>query len=884
MDVIIRQYARAVLYIGLYTEYNYLNSGVREMSGKRDFFISYNKADQQWAEWIAAVLEGKGYSTYIQAWDFCPGGNFVLDMQNASGDSERFIAVLSDAYMNSEYCQPEWAAAFTKDPNGKKRLLIPVRVSDIRPAGLFAAIIYIDLFGKNEKEAENTLIEGIATADIPRDRPSSFPGAAATAAKVRFPGSLPFHNLPYIRNIYFTGRAQILDDMNTAFKIENNVSLTQSLTAMGGLGKTQLAVEYAYRHAPEYDCIWWVLAENDSTVLADYKRFAVRKELLKPEQQDPDIIIATVLDWLDNNSDWLFIYDNAGEITGTTPWWPRNNKGHILITTRNRKIQIGKHLDVSLFSEEEAVGFLIKRTEFNDVPGAELLSRRLGYFPLALEQAAAYMKVNNDIQYADYLALLEEYGLEVLDDIDGVTHYDKSIRATLTISIDKIESEASKQLLYMCAYVASDNITPEMFADNRALLPVLLGGELSDALKSNRIWKELTQYSLLKKQETNGYSMHRLLQAVVRDRLHENPEWARYCLDILKSTYKFSYDAQDKFLLLSPHVEAFYGSAHEYLTDDESQAELALLCSTAGFGNYNLGNYAGALEWFEKDLAISEKVLGIEHPSTATTCNNIASVYDKQGEYAKALEWYGKALAISEKVLGKEHPSTATTYNNIAMVYSYQGDYAKALEWFEKALTIREKVLGKQHPDTATTYNNIATVYSDKGEYAGALEWYEKAMAIKEKVLSKQHTDTATTYNNMATVYSDKGEYAGALEWYGKALAIREKVLGKEHPDTATTYNNIAGVYADQGDYAKALEWYEKALAICEKALGKEHPNTAKSYNNIAGVYCDQGDYAKALEWYGKALEILEKVLGKQHPNTTLVKANIAALRAAMRE
>ena len=179
------------------------------------------------------------------------------------------------------------------------------------------------------------------------------------------------------------------------------------------------------------------------------------------------------------------------------------------------------------------------------------------------------------------------------------------------------------------------------------------------------------------------------------------------------------------------------------------------------------------------------------------SCGGIIQQYCRgvvaQGDYAKALEYYGKALAIRERVLGTEHPSTATTYNNIAGVYQAQGDYAKALEYYGKALAISERVLGTEHPYTAATYNNIAGVYRAQGDYAKALEYYGKALAISERVLGPEHPDTATTYNNIAWVYSAQGDYAKALEYYGKALAIRERVLGKEHPDTATTYNNMAG-------------------------------------------------------------------------------------------
>lgn len=183
---------------------------------KRDFFVSYNKADKQWAKWIAAVLENtkknedECYTCYLQAWDFRKGDNFVLDMQKALLKSDRMIAVLSKDYLNSEYCQPEWAAAFTKDPSSKKRILIPVRISDVKPDGLLAAINYIDLFGMTEDIAEKALINGVDINDIPRIRPV-FPGMH----REQFPGSASFKNLIPTSSDFSLGGESTLEKTRT---------------------------------------------------------------------------------------------------------------------------------------------------------------------------------------------------------------------------------------------------------------------------------------------------------------------------------------------------------------------------------------------------------------------------------------------------------------------------------------------------------------------------------------------------------------------------------------------------------------------------------------------------------------------------------------------
>ena len=128
---------------------------------KRDFFVSYNGADSQWAEWIAWQLEAEGHSVIVQAWDFRPGSNFILEMQRAASESERTIAILSKDYLDSLFTQPEWAAAFTQDPTGEKSTLIPVRVKKCDLKGILSSVVYIDLVDRNETDAKSALIEGI---------------------------------------------------------------------------------------------------------------------------------------------------------------------------------------------------------------------------------------------------------------------------------------------------------------------------------------------------------------------------------------------------------------------------------------------------------------------------------------------------------------------------------------------------------------------------------------------------------------------------------------------------------------------------------------------------------------------------------------------------
>ncbi len=288
--------------------------------------------------------------------------------------------------------------------------------------------------------------------------------------------------------------------------------------------------------------------------------------------------------------------------------------------------------------------------------------------------------------------------------------------------------------------------------------------------------------------------------------------------------------------------------------------------------------YAKAEPMHLRALAIREKVLGTDHLETATSLNNLAGLYENQGAYAKAEPLYLRALAIREKVLGTDHPETATSLNNLALLYNNQGDYSKAKPLYLRALAIKEKVLGPGHPKTATSLNNLALLYENQGDYAKAKPLYLRALAISEKALGPDHPKTATSVNNLAVLYKNQGDYAKVEPLYLRALAIIEKVLGPDHLSTASSLNNLAVLYMHQAAYAKAEPPYLRALAIREKVLGPDHPETATSLNNLAGLYENQGAYAKAEPLYLRALAIWEKVLGTDHPKTATSLNNLAGL------
>ena len=671
---------------------------------QKDFFISYTSQDENWATWIAETLESKGYSTSIQAWDFQAGGSFVNDMHEAIKKCQKIILVLSEKYFKSDYCTAEWENFYADDPIGKDALIIPVRIEDIEPEGLLRARTYIDLHGITEAaEAAKKLLENVDTRCRPRIS-TGFPGPRAS-----FPGELPFNNLPN-RNAYFIGRENVLETIESSFTRNNDVF---AISGLGGIGKTQIAIEYAYRYSGQYNSIWLINAETPDTLFSDLLKFAEVKCGLDAVTATSDIVIEVVRRWTGHNSKWLFIFDNAEEYATLKKYLPQNSagQGKVIITSRNEFWDKtgSKALEVEIFSEAEAIQFLQNRTRIkNDDETAKTLNNVLGALPLALEHAAAYIS-ENEITYKKYIELFGKYKTKLLE--QGLSKNEISVAATWQVSINKINLEAARQLLYMCSYYASENINLDTLILGNENLVEPLRAVVADELEINNIINELRRYSLVSMSDRN-LSIHRLLQESVRHNIGSVTEYIECCFNRINklmhnSNYK-TKEGRDTALLLLPHALAVFNYIE---SSGMEQDEAHNLCFEVAYGLSEFALYTESIKFYQKVISIREKVLGKEHQDTATSYNNIAGVYFSQGDYPKALEWYQKASAIIEKVLGKKHPDTATTYNNIAGVYFSQGHYPKALGWYQKALAIRETELGKEHPDTATTYNNIASVY-----------------------------------------------------------------------------------------------------------------------------------------------------------------------------
>ncbi|MBU1628221.1 toll/interleukin-1 receptor domain-containing protein, partial [bacterium] len=265
---------------------------------KKDFFISYNKDDKDWAKWIASVLEEAGYSFIIQARDIRPAHDFINEMRKALSECERMIGVLSKSALESDYVQAEWNAVIAVDPIGEKGKLLLVRVKACESKELLLARIFIDLIGLAEKDAKAKLLKGLEFKKIIPSGPQQFPGI-----KKPFPGALPrIWNITHLRNRNFTGRQEELVSLWEDLKAGKAAALV-AIHGQGGVGKTEIAIEYAFRHAvdeKDYDMVFWVNSEETAKLASEYASLSKEIGLDKEGLKEPEMI-NEVRGWLGNN-------------------------------------------------------------------------------------------------------------------------------------------------------------------------------------------------------------------------------------------------------------------------------------------------------------------------------------------------------------------------------------------------------------------------------------------------------------------------------------------------------------------------------------------------------------------------------------------------------
>jgi tetratricopeptide (TPR) repeat protein len=727
-----------------------------------DYFISYTSADRAWAEWIAWQLKQEGSSVVVQAWDMVAGRDFVHEMHKATTKARRTIAVLSPAYLTSQFGEAEWRVAFANDPDGEKGRLVPVRVAEVAPEGLLATRIHIDLVGKDRQAARTALLNGLQGQEeavpaeeppFPGEQPAGLHALAVPAEEPGFPGQGPrTTNLPR-RNRNFTGRGELLERLRGNLQAGAGAAVTQTeaIHGLGGVGKTQLALEYAHRYASDYHLIWWINAEKSATVVVALAELARRLDI--KEQPDQLEMVTSLLEALRGQSGWLLVFDNAEQPGELQPYLPPGGRGHVLVTSRwSAWGEWATPLRLDVLSREEAVAFLSKRTGTTDEQAAAALAEALGDLPLALAEAAAYIE-QTQVSLEEYLQLVQGRAVELFG-LAQPAGAERRVATVWSLSLERVREDApaAEALLQLCAFLAPDNIPRSLPREHAALLPEELGHLARDLLAYNNALGVLGRYSLATVTST-ALGLHRLVQAVIRARLEDREDqWAQVAVELTDAAFpedSWKVARWPTCQRLLPHVLA--ATEHAQRLEVAGQEAGRLLDRTSTYLRER-GQYSEAKHLAERALAVTEQALGPDHADVCYRHDELGRVLQALGDYQGTRQHYQQALEIGEATLGPDHPDMAAWHGGLGIVLRRLGDLAGARSQHERALEITQATIGPDHPNMATRHNNLGLVLADLGDLAGARTQLERALEITQATVGPDHPDVAILRGNLDDV------------------------------------------------------------------------------------------------------------------------------------
>ncbi len=619
--------------------------------------------------------------------------------------------------------------------------------------------------GEYKPETDKFLYELVRVLDLTEsEQQQLFEAYTVTAL------ATSFHNPPLKRNPYFTGRSSELHKLHTLLMAGKQVALTQAITGLGGIGKTQLALEYAYRHQKSYHDIFWVNADTEESLMASYVLLVDLLHLPEYKEPDQNKVREAVQHWFRKHTGWLLILDNMEDLKLLQQFVPTDRQGAVLLTTRRQVTEpVAQALELELLPENDAILFLLKRTKIlaidkslkdasdGDIEAARAITHLLGNLPLALDQAGAYI-LETACSFAHYLALFKTYQAQLLQRRIGEgipTDHPEAVTTTFRLNFEQVQrrSNAAGELLRFCAFLAPDSIPEEILTANASSLGPVLAPVVANAYLLNEAIEALRAYSLIDRDpHTQTLAIHRLVQAVLRDSMASEvqQQWMQRVVLATEAAYPApdfaNWSTCERFL---PHA-LVCASWIEQAQDVWPKTSLLLV----RVGDYlrTRGRYREAEPMLQRALAIAEQEFGANHPNMAGCLCNLAVLYQAQGKYAQAEPLYQRALAIDGQELGANHPQIAVLLSNLAMLYYMQGKYAQAEPLYQKALAIQEQQLGAEHLDTAISLNNLAMLYYMQGKYAQAEPLFQQVMAIQERQLGANHPYMANCLTEKLTL------------------------------------------------------------------------------------------------------------------------------------
>ncbi len=669
-------------------------------------------------------------------------------------------------------------------------------------------------------------------------------------------------NVPYPRNANFTGRAGALADIYAKFGARAAADRVQVVIGAGGIGKTQLAVEYAYKHRWDYDLIWWLSADDVAGLTLGYAQLGQQLGLKFSEDTSPDDIRHVVRHVLNQRSRWLIVFDGAitpQQVQGFLP--PRPIAGHVIVTSRNTNwSDAGGIVPLGPLKRGESIALLRKRTRRNDTnESASKLAQALGDLPIALNQAAAVIDKSH-VSFAAYLHLFEQLWAELLQKGIRLDQQPDAVAMTWELSIRQIESTApaGMDLLNLCAFLAPQPIRRAFLTGCDALMPPQLRETVRDASLLRAAVGTLRAYSMMDGDE-HAIAVHPMVAAAARRRLGRDAarRWIDAAVRCVAASFSFQSDDITTWSgtgELLPHAlaAAEFGEGH-----DVALLEVAELLDSAGRYLYRVGQLVQARDLLDRATRIHERVSGVSSPKVAAVANDLGRVLSRLGEHAAAQDCFRRALAIDQSIYGVDDPHTATILNNFGMALHACGDRAGAREQFEVALRVYESHYGPEHPKTASVLNNLGYVVHELGELEQARAYFARALEITQTSYGPGHPRVASILGNLGNILRALGEAEQARQHLERALHVDEHAFGANHPDVARDHGLLGLLYESTGQAEDAKRCFERALAIDESVYGPTHPMLVGRLNALARVHKLLGEATQSAQHYTRAAAIL---------------------------
>ncbi|KAK3296679.1 uncharacterized protein B0H64DRAFT_106668 [Chaetomium fimeti] len=715
----------------------------------------------------------------------------------------------------------------------------------------------------------------------------------------------PLALIPLPRDRDFVDRGDILDQIRQRC---SEPAGRVALVGLGGVGKSQLAIEYAHRVSEEQPDAWvfWVHAGTQARVREGFKTIADAIKLPDRNQANADIP-QLVSSWLSNdqNGKWTIVVDSAddrnilyGPISDETPddrsfasYLPQNRNGSIVVTTRNRDMAFrltGYHqniIEVGPMAERDALTLLEKKLgSLPDLDVATDLVHELDLAPLAISQVAAYMRVRNisPAEYLDHFRASEGNRIKLLEHDAGDLRRDggapNAILTTWQRTFEHIRSDqpSAADLLSLMSFFGPQGIPawvlhPSGIA-NDAMRQAREGdpGDRSSATISDTNDDDadedmdgafghdvamLMNYCLIVADETGGkFGMHRLVQLATRRWLgafgqHEAFK-QRYIERLAASFPTGEYENWATCRILFPHVHVALG----YRPGRDTVETWATLLHNAGWYASSQGEYDIAERMVGEALKVREKRRGNEDLVTQETMLLLAAVLSHQGQWDKAEELGVLVMKTRKKTLGADHTITLTSISNLASTYWNQGRWKEAEELEVTVMETLKTVLGLYNPETLKSMSSLALTYWKQGRLVEAERLLTQVTEICKTMNGDQHPETLTRMDNLAAIYRDQGRLKESEKLSIQVIATRRMVLGAIHPDTLTSMDSVALIYTDQGRWEEAAGLHRQVVEARKAVLGAGHPNTLTTMDKLASIYRNQG------RW--KEVEDLEKQLG----------------------